>query len=65
MAKATEDQGFTCCICGKPIKGEGNNPYPVVKHEMAWCCDDCNFNIVIPARIRAITKREVLNGSAT
>ena len=43
-----------CCICGKSFSGYGNNPYPVVKEENARCCDDCNRDIVIPARIIAL-----------
>ena len=39
----------TCCICGKEFEGYGNNPYPVA--EDGVCCDDCNMNKVIPARI--------------
>ena len=38
-----------CCICGEPIEGHGNNPSPA-KAEGA-CCDKCNAEVVIPARI--------------
>ena len=38
-----------CCICGGPIEGHGNNPFPV-KAE-GDCCDKCNAEVVIPARI--------------
>ena len=38
-----------CCICGGPIEGHGNNPFPV-KTE-GDCCDKCNTDVVIPARI--------------
>ena len=38
-----------CCICGEPVEGYGNNPFPVrVEGE---CCDKCNAEVVIPARI--------------
>ena len=37
-----------CCICGKEIKGYGNNPWPVKKEGL--CCD-------IPARIKNMYKR--------
>ena len=40
-----------CCICGKEIEGYGNNPWPVNQEEDARCCDDCNWSVVIPARI--------------
>lgn len=42
---------FTCCICGSHCNGYGNNPYPVVKDETARCCDTCNSEAVIPARL--------------
>lgn len=38
----------TCCICGKEFEGYGNNASPVVD---GCCCDECNRNVVIPARI--------------
>lgn len=45
-----------CCICGKPIVGYGNNPYPVDKNPDNKCCDKCNATVVIPARINNIKK---------
>ena len=45
---------FKCCICGKEVDGWGNNPWPV--KEEGECCDDCNSNEVIPARIFQIYK---------
>lgn len=39
-----------CCLCGKVIEGEGNNPQPLAP-AIVRCCDDCNSNKVIPARI--------------
>lgn len=36
-----------CCICGKEIKGYGNNRMPI---EGASCCDQCNTRVVIPYR---------------
>jgi hypothetical protein len=44
---------FRCCICGKRLrKREGNNPRPV--KEDGICCRDCNNDVVIPARIKAL-----------
>lgn len=45
---------YKCCICGKEFDGWGNNPWPVVKDKKAECCDDCNWDIVIPARIKVL-----------
>lgn len=42
-----------CCLCGSPIKGEGNNPYPLNSTPGARCCDKCNLD-VINARIKMI-----------
>lgn len=41
-----------CCICGKVFIGWGNNPYPIKKDGV--CCDSCNHEKVIPARIIAL-----------
>jgi DNA-directed RNA polymerase subunit RPC12/RpoP len=41
---------YKCCICGKACEGWGNNPEPY-KSE-GQCCDQCNYGIVIPMRIR-------------
>ena len=42
---------FVCCICGRAFVGFGNNPWPVSYDEDAVCCNECNGNYVIPARI--------------
>ena len=40
-----------CSICGKKYTGWGNNAWPVNDGE---CCDKCNGDYVIPARIAQI-----------
>lgn len=45
------NQENVCCICGKRYTGWGNNPWPVVKDENARCCDECNNNQVLSARL--------------
>jgi hypothetical protein len=45
-----------CCICKKEIPvvngwDEGNNAEPVKKGR---CCDECNEQHVIPARLRCM-----------
>lgn len=47
-----------CCICGKKIVGYGNNPYPVVDDDEARCCDECNSNYVIVARLARLIESE-------
>lgn len=49
----------TCCICGRPFCGMGNNPIPVKKY--GRCCDVCNAEKVIPERIKEIeeVKRDI------
>lgn len=42
-----------CCICGKEIKGYGNNAAPI---KSGVCCDECNSEKVIPARLALINK---------
>ena len=43
-----------CVFCKLEIKGYGNNPSPI--RERGRCCDDCNLKMVIPIRLRGLTK---------
>ncbi len=54
------EEKLICCICGKEIKDDvfGNNPYPI-KNE-GVCCQQCNLNKVIPARIGLIKEQRKL-----
>jgi len=53
-----------CCICGKEIKGFGNNPWGALNkkgEEIKWkpeeeCCDECNGKYVVPGRIAKLYK---------
>jgi len=45
-----------CVICKFPITGYGHNPAPIKSH--GQCCDSCNTNTVIPARVNAINDNE-------
>lgn len=45
-----------CCICGKKFEGWGNNPMPV--KESGVCCDECNINVVLVARLRLMYEAE-------
>ena len=47
-------QSFTCSICEQKTHGFGNNPDPVVTIPDARCCDSCNRDYVIKARILMI-----------
>lgn len=40
-----------CNLCGKEIKGFGNNPDPLIENDDDRCCDECNDKYVIPMRI--------------
>lgn len=46
----------TCCICGEPINGYGNNPEPYKR--TGRCCDACNIKFVIPARLEQAVSEE-------
>lgn len=61
MAPAESEESMKnrkCCICGDKISGFGRNPWPVVKKEGAECCDFCDSNVVLRARIMEILKSE-------
>jgi hypothetical protein len=55
MSKETKK----CCICGKEFTGWGNDPWPV--KEDGECCMACNYEHVVPARIRERNKEERYN----
>jgi hypothetical protein len=44
-----------CCICGKRYIVYGNNAQPV---KTGRCCDKCNEEKVLPARIKIINRLE-------
>ena len=43
-----------CVICRKKYEGYGNNPVPYKRE--GKCCDKCNLEHVIPARIVSLEK---------
>lgn len=51
-------QTHTCCLCGTTFTGWGNNPDPLGDHEDDRCCDDCNANKVIPARLVGMSRNK-------
>ena len=52
------NQEYVCCFCGKTFNDWGNNPYPACEDENARCCDDCNNEVVLPARILAMSRNK-------
>lgn len=46
-----------CCLCGQTFTGHGNNPAPLGKTGEV-CCDECNANRVVPARLARVARRE-------
>lgn len=55
-----------CCICGREIKGFGNNPCgaldengkPIEFGEDDRCCDCCNNTHVIPGRLFTLVNKK-------
>lgn len=45
-----------CAICGKRAEQYGNNAWPVID---GICCDECNKEQVIPARIAMYYKQSL------
>lgn len=43
-----------CCLCGNEYTGAGNNPFPLCTegNDASYCCDKCNKELVIPARVK-------------
>lgn len=51
----SNDGDEKCVICGEPLQGCGNNPYPV--KDDGKCCDKCNYEYVLPKRIENVISR--------
>lgn len=49
---------YVCCICGNAFTGWGNDPYPVNTDENAKCCDGCDAEFVLPARLAELANAE-------
>jgi len=39
---------YKCVLCKKEFEGYGNNAQPA---KVGKCCDSCNLNKIIPARM--------------
>lgn len=49
-----------CCLCGGKYTMYGNNPSPLCDEDddTSQCCDKCNWEKVIPARLLGIKSLE-------
>ena len=45
-----------CSICNDEFEGFGNNAEPI---NSGQCCDDCNWSLVIPARLDMLDSNEL------
>ena len=43
-----------CSLCGAPLDDFGHNPWPLALNEKERCCDKCNIEKVVPARIEML-----------
>ena len=48
-----------CIICKNKFEGYGNNPEPYAN--TGQCCDKCNMQYVIPARIAELERKSERN----
>ena len=56
--ETTAGEIWRCVICNEFYTGWGNNPDPVKNY--GECCNDCNTNAVIPARLGQIINNKDL-----
>ena len=54
-----EPKRWTCSICKERCMGFGNNPWP---YEGERCCNECNDDWVIPARLARINPKHEKGG---
>lgn len=55
MERRLDQEVKSCSICGEDYIGYGNNAEPV---NNGRCCDDCNNEEVIPARLKIIASHQ-------
>lgn len=64
QAKAEREEGETgaCCLCDGRYERWGNNPYPLcAETDMeSRCCDECNSQKVIRARMISMFRKDAL-----
>lgn len=48
---ADDGSRLICCICGTLVSGMGHNPAPLNYNREDRCCDKCNTETVILARL--------------
>lgn len=55
-----EKKNPICCLCGNECENEwGNNPAPLGDYKKDdRCCNKCNMEKVVPARILNLHKQE-------
>ena len=51
---------YTCAFCGKEHEGYGNSCWPIFVNEDTRCCDKCNFEVVIPMRIKCMQQNKII-----
>lgn len=55
---------YKCHFCGKMEEGYGNDPWPLDTNPTNRVCNKCNDEVVIPARIEKLMKKESKNENA-
>jgi hypothetical protein len=50
MRKFQPDVKIKCCLCNETVNEFGNNAEPLITNGI--CCNKCNWEKVIPARIK-------------
>lgn len=52
-----QNDNYKCCVCKQMFVGMGNNPYPLYRTVGDRCCDSCNYNHVLPARLQRLAQK--------
>lgn len=52
------DKKQVCVLCNETFTGWGNNPHPLAEEGVA--CNSCNFEKVVPARMKDMDKDEIV-----
>jgi hypothetical protein len=66
-AESNKEELIICCLCNEEITPDasgwqyGHNPAPLGETEDDRCCDSCNYQEVIPARLQGILEIQKKN----
>jgi len=60
-----EKGNIKCCFCKQDAGEFGNNPEPIFDQGEGRCCNECNWKLVLPTRLLAVTDQDAFEKVVT